>query len=110
MELNASNEAASKELSAAKFKLSDLEHKFRLQQEQHQALLQDCLSSEQNFSEQRINLEKSMAESSRDIQSLRSDLNFEEGKVLALESKVVKLDGKNSLKFDFQLYLHYALT
>ncbi|GFR07693.1 rootletin, partial [Trichonephila clavata] len=92
MESNASNEAASKELSATQFKLSDLEHKFRLQQEQHQALLQDCLSSEQNFSDQRVSLERSMAESSREIQNLRSTLNFEEGKVLALESKVVKLD------------------
>ncbi|GFU39865.1 rootletin, partial [Nephila pilipes] len=93
MESNASNEAASKELSATKLKLSDLEHKFRLQQEQHQALLQDCLSSEQNFSEHRVNLERSVADASREIHNLRSTLNFEEGKVLALESKVVKLDG-----------------
>ncbi|GIY61502.1 hypothetical protein CDAR_226882 [Caerostris darwini] len=93
MESNASNEAVSKELSISRMKLLDVEHKFRMQQEQHQSLLQDCLSSEQNFSEHRVNLEKSMAENSRDLQALRSALNFEEGKVLALENKVVKLDG-----------------
>ncbi|GIY57056.1 rootletin [Caerostris extrusa] len=93
MESNASNEAVSKELSISRMKLLDVEHKFRMQQEQHQSLLQDCLSSEQNFSEHRVNLEKSMAETSRDLQALRSALNFEEGKVLALENKVVKLDG-----------------
>ncbi|XP_035219724.1 rootletin-like [Stegodyphus dumicola] len=93
MESNASNEATKKELLNSRQKLSTLEHKLKLQQEQQQSVLQEYLSNEQNLSEHRINLERSMVDAAKELQTLRSNLNFEEGKVLALEARVVKLDG-----------------
>nr|XP_042906409.1 rootletin [Parasteatoda tepidariorum] len=93
MQSSATNEAVLKELSSSKKKLSDFEHKLKMQEEQHQSELQDYLSTEHSFSVRRLNLEKSISESSKDLQNLRSSLRFEEGKVLALESKIVKLDG-----------------
>ena len=77
-----------------KQKLSEMEHKLKMQQEQHHSSLQESLSNEQALSEYRLSFEKSMVDTNKEIQRLRSNLNLEEGKVLALESRVVKLDGK----------------
>lgn len=90
-----------------KQKLSDMEHKLKMQQEQLHSSLQESLSNEQTLSEYRLNLERSMVDATKEIQRLRSNLNLEEGKVLALESRVVKLDGI-VLKFFF-LYLRLVI-
>ena len=84
-----------------KQKLSEMEHKLKMQQEQHHSSLQESLSNEQALSEYRLSFEKSMVDTNKEIQRLRSNLNLEEGKVLALESRVVKLDGKYFNDFFF---------
>ncbi|XP_054720712.1 rootletin-like [Uloborus diversus] len=93
LESNSSNVAAMKEMAQSKQKLSGLEHKLKVQEEQHHSVLEECLSNEQSLSEHRLNLEKSVADATKEIQSLRSRLSFEEGKAAALESRVIKLDG-----------------
>ncbi|KAG8197362.1 hypothetical protein JTE90_013488 [Oedothorax gibbosus] len=93
MESSATHEATSKELAEARHRSMELEHQLRVLREQHQGALRECLTAEQGLSERRLGLERSLAEASREIQVLGTRLHAEEGKVLALESKVVKLDG-----------------
>lgn len=94
LESSASSEALMKEMSSSKQRLSGMEHKLKMQQEQHHSVLQESLTNELTLSEYRLNLERSMADTTKEIQRLKSKLNLEEGKVLALEARVVKLDGE----------------